>query len=136
MTAVTRLSLDAAAPPLAQDIGGTVANDQVQVQVAVVGFLADDVIVKAVFTAKVAKTDADDAATSVQVILASATGWEALDDSTYEFTFPLTQAQSVTLETPHGYDIRLWVTRDGTTYIRTVQTGQFLSAIGWTSLNA
>lgn len=132
-TAVSRLSLDAAAPPLVQDIGGTVANDQVLVLVAVTDFEAFDAIVQAVFTAKVAKTDADDAATTVQVILADSSGWSALDDSTYRFTFPLTQPQTVILDTLHGYDVRLWVTRDGITYARTVQSGNFLSQVGWTS---
>jgi homoserine acetyltransferase len=129
-TAVTRLSLDAAAPPLAQDIGGTVVNDQVQVLVDVTDFQAGDVVVEAAFTAKVAKTDADSAPTTVQVIVSTAT---ALDDSTYRFTFPLTQAQSISLETTHGYDVRVWVTRGGLTYARTVQQGTFLSYLGWTS---
>lgn len=137
MSATSRFNLDAQAAPLPQDISGTIANDTVNVLVAVEGFEVGDVVNQAVFTAKINKTDSPTAPTSVQVILLNdGSGSIAplgLDGTKYLFTFPISQSQSVTLETLHGYDIRVWVTRAGVLYDRTVQSGNFLSFAGWTS---
>lgn len=130
-------TLDPAQVPLAQDIMGDLGGDHAQLQLVADGLEPGDVIEQAVFTAKVAKSDADDAATTVQVIiLKDGSGSIAAlngSDTHFILTFPITPAQAVTLEALHGYDIRVWITRGGVLYDRTVQNGQFLAQQGWTN---
>ncbi len=137
MNATSRFNLDAFAPPLPQDVSGTVVGDTTLVLLVVEGFLPTDALVQATFTAKLAKTDADGAPGAVQVILLNdGSGGIApvgTDGTRFLFSFPLTAAQSVTLETVHGYDVRVWLNRGGLTYARTVQTGNFIAPLGWTS---
>lgn len=128
-------TLDPAQAPLAQDITGDIGYDNAELQL-VLEVQPGDVIEQASFTAKVNRTDADGDPTSVQVIIQNdgSGSIEALNDSPTAFvlTFPITPAQAVILETLHGYDIRVWVLRDGVIYDRTVQAGQFLAQRGWT----
>lgn len=118
-------SLDNVIPPQNCALSGMVAGDRANVVAVCADFDPDDEITQAAFTAKVAATDADNAPTTVQLILASGDGVVDVDAlrTIREITFELSPTVTEGLTIAHVYDIRLWVERAGQSYDRLIQRG-------------
>jgi hypothetical protein len=139
MPATTRFSLDGGYVPLSQEIGGFVAGDRAEAGILITGFdPATDVLDQIIFTAKVNPADADNAPTTVQKVLvpgnpANGTITSYDGGGTILAAFDLLPADTLVLLSLHSYDVRVWVTRSGSTYNRTVQIGRTVAIQGITT---
>lgn len=139
MTATARFSLDGGFVPLSTEIGGLIAGDRANVEMLITGFdTATDALDQCVLTAKVNLTDADDAPTSLQWVLipgnpVNGNIVEYEGGATVLAQFGLVPTDTTALLQLRFYSVRVWVTRSGTTYDRTVQTGKIRSVLGATS---
>jgi hypothetical protein len=138
-----QFDVDAGSPPYSRDYALWPVNDTPALELVVAGFLAGDVIQQVTFTAKINATDADNAPTTVQHTWQPPNGTTGpqvtptnAGAASMAIMIPLTQADSVVLETLHGYDLRIWVLRGGVTIARTVQRGNVITYLGMTGLSA
>lgn len=137
---------DSGLPPVQRALFGLVANDTAWVYVVLTDIPSGAGIVQASFTAKLEKTDPDDAPTTVQKVYRSddpVGGFNPYvqevgsDGTSFLIAFPLDVADTEELLTEHGYGVRVWV-RDAETGVvvqRTVLTGVIQSSSGWTDLD-
>jgi hypothetical protein len=138
-----QFDVDAGSPPYSRDYALYPVNDTPAVALTVAGILPGDVVQQVSFTAKINPTDADNAPTTVQHIWQPPNGTTGpqvtptnVGGASLAILIPLTQADSVVLETLHGYDVRLWVLRGGVSIVRTVQSGKVITYVGMTGLSA